>query len=140
TVDTKQLRALSLSQDEFIDEIKSLGNKDYLIQLKYYKEWLDHHRGNPSAYYFIETLARKFLYDVMTRRYSETEQARKIYEAYLSVISGSRYGTVKAYGVYQLCLLWNQDSKKYFPSNAAEYDSRTNTYVTKQKFDTAYRY
>ncbi|HET6995922.1 MAG TPA: MG2 domain-containing protein, partial [Chitinophagaceae bacterium] len=139
-MDSKQLRALSLSQDEFIGEIGSLYNDDYLLQLKYYKEWLDYQRGNPSAYYFIETLARKSLYQVMTRRYSEIDRVKRNYESYLSVISVSPYNTVKAHGVYQLCLLWNQDSKKYFPSNAMEYDSRAGTYVFRRQFDTAYRY
>jgi len=138
---SRQIKIMRLSQDDFITAIDSLyfSGPPYFPQLKYYKEWLDHQKENPVAYYFIETLARKFVHEVLNGR-NDMGMGRDDYEAYLLRILASPYNTVKAHAVYQLCLLWYQQSKKYFPSNDNLYNYSASQNHDHTKFDTAYRY
>lgn len=130
---------LELSQDGFISKLGSTGgmNNFILEELKLYKEWISYHQTDPSAYYFIETLARKNIYEILKPGYPEVG---KIYEKYLKKISASPLSTVKAFGVYQLCLLWNSQGKKYFPLKGYEYDYSSQTYRAQNDYDTVYRY
>ena len=130
-----------LSPDDFIGKIDSLYTSDpvYLRQLKYYREWLGYHGAAPAKYYFIETLARKFAHEVLNSR-NDVGMGGDDYEIYLERISSSFYATVKAHGVYQLCLLWNRQASKYFPSRGYAYDYLGATYRNNNEYDTGYRY
>jgi hypothetical protein len=138
----RQQQLLSLSQDAFIGSMDSLENvqQSQFPRLKYYKEWLNYEKNNPVAYYFIETLARKFLYEAIVRGNKAARKISAEYENYLQQIVLSPYNTVRAHAVYQLCLRWNQQSKKYFPSDGYEYDYETGTSRDDKDYDTAYRY
>lgn len=129
---------MDLSQDEFIRQIylfRDTSNNELPV-LVLYGDWLEYHKGNISTRYFIESLARKYAYNCIKN--SSPETASK-YENYLEQIAASGYRPVKAHGVYQLCLLWNGLSKKYFPSEQGEYDYATGKYKSRS-YDTTYRF
>ncbi len=132
-------KGLTVSQDEFIAQLDSVRKSGsfMLDELKLYSDWISYHQPDPSTYYFIESLTRKFLYDLVKMDYKEAE---KIYENYLWKISVSPFSTVKAFGVYQLCLLLNSQGKKYFPLKGYEYDYSSYTYREQNKYDTVYRH
>jgi|CXWL01.1.fsa_nt_gi uncharacterized protein YfaS (alpha-2-macroglobulin family) len=128
-------KSIGLSPVDFVTSLDSIGgsNNNTFMELKLYRDWLMYHQSNPSVYYFIESLARKYVYDLVKSNYTDVE---KIYETYLKKISISPYGAVRAFGVYQLCLLLNSQGKKYFPSNSYDFDS----YGERNDYDTAFRY
>ena len=129
---------LSLSPDDFIQVIQLLSDsaQKALPVLALYSNWLEHNKDNNAVKYFVESLARKYAYNYAKNENLETGQ---IYERYLQQISISAYSPVRAHAVYQLCILWNSQSKKYFPSEREEYDYRTGAYTSKG-YDSAYRY
>jgi alpha-2-macroglobulin len=103
---------LQLSQDAFIQlESLQLSRRPNQV-FRYYKQWIQHQAGNPQAYYFIETLARKYLFNLLR----EDSVNSKLYEQYLQSLLASPHNTVKAHAVYQLCLLWNEEALKYNPT------------------------
>ncbi|NOT51529.1 MAG: TonB-dependent receptor plug domain-containing protein [Chitinophagaceae bacterium] len=128
---------LSVSQEQFItvaDSIASADSNKYPIDL--YLEWMRHHDPSPGNRLFIETLFRKYVYNIM----SNAKNADKLYEQYLQNCLSSPFNTVKAHAVFQLCLLWNSQAAKYFPTtNYQDYDYETRTY--KQKgYDSSFRF
>lgn len=129
---------LDLSQDEFINKVYLFADSSYkeFPVLALYADWLKYHNDNTSTKHFIETLARKYAYNYV--KYSNPGTAVK-YENYLQQIVLSPFSTVKAHGVYQLCLLWNSQAQKYFPAERGEYDYSTGKYKS-SSYDTAYRF
>ncbi len=127
---------LLLSADELMNTATTLAGltNDELDIIDTYMQWaMQHKTTNANAYYFIETLARKFLYN----NHQSDSVSEKRYEAYLEKISQSPYTAVRANGVYQLCLLWNKMAGTYNPVNEGyDYNYRWNP---KPKFDTAIR-
>src|SRR6185295_18027870 len=104
----KRRQWLSLLPDQFINEIdsvSSLKEKDFET-IRLYQEWLDYHKDIPATYYFIETLARKYLAGNGSGDYSS---GGRMYENYLKVCTTSPFTIVKAHAVYQLCLFWNSE-------------------------------
>ncbi len=126
-----------LHPDEFISKLDSLslsGGKEY-NKLKFYAEWMAYHKGDKSVYYFIETLARKYLAGSVP---GNDDLSFRPYEKYLIQITGSPFPLVRAHGVYQLCLMWNQQAKKYFPVTDGNY-GYSNYRQRGNDYDTAYR-
>lgn len=93
---------MTYTPDQFIIVLDSLrafpGNA-----LAGYGEWIVVNRSTSSVRYFIETLARKFLYQ---RFFGDTSIAHD-YERYLTARAKDSATAVKAYAIYQLCLMWN---------------------------------
>jgi alpha-2-macroglobulin len=106
---------MQLSQDDFIqslDTASRLTGVDRPI-LYYYRKWIQYHQPHdPQAWYFIETLARKYIHT--TLQWDLAMPA--VYEQYLQNLLQSAYTTVKAHAVYQLCLLWNSQADNYNPT------------------------
>ena len=130
---------VGLSMEDFstkLDSLSHFGNK-FFKQLGLYGEWMNYRKADPSTYYFIESLARKSVYNRFGTEFKDLEE---IYENYLQEISGSVYAPVKAHGVYQLCLLWNGQSQNYFPISESPYDHRGEYRYPRKYFDTTYRY
>jgi hypothetical protein len=126
---------LSESQDAFIkngDQIKSF-NKDERIIFQYYREWIQYHLlSKPEAVYFIETLARKYLYQNLV----EDSTNKAAYEKYLNNLLLSPYNSVTSHAVYQLCKIWYAEAAKYNPTLATHiprYGTKVNA------FDSSYR-
>jgi len=130
---------LKLSVSDFSYKLDSISNfKDvFLRSLSFYGEWMRYRKTDPSTYFFIESLARKYVYNSLGIQFKDLE---KVYENYLMGISVSLHSTVRAHGVYQLCLLWNGQSQKYFPLAESAYDYRGDYSTVRKNFDTAYRY
>jgi alpha-2-macroglobulin len=113
------------SVPDFIKSMDTIKNKYTKINtvLQLYKNWANNNKTNNEAYYFIETLARKFLNN---HSYQNTK-TKEAYQAYLEQQIKSPYNPVKAYCVYQLCLNLNSLGNKY----RAQYGN---------SYDTTYRY
>jgi len=80
--------------------------------LALYKEWMQvHQNNNPDAFYYIESLARKFFYEKLE---ADSFQ-QQLYENYLQQCLQLSYGTVKAHAVFQLCIGWYEKGAKYNP-------------------------
>ena len=130
---------LQLSPDNFfysIDTATSFSKNTNNI-LRHYLKWANYHgKRNPEAYYFIETLVRKYLYTQLPA----TPVSEKQYEKYLESLLHSRYTAVKAHVIYQLCLLWNKQAGNYhrrdYPSGNGYYYSNNNNNVS---FDSSFR-
>jgi alpha-2-macroglobulin len=123
---------LALPQDSLLSFVEnSVPDAEVRADLALYKQWMLYHgKANPQAYYFIETLARKHLYNSLR---SDTIR-RKLYEDYLQRLLTSPYAGVKATAVYQLCSKWNLQGGAY---NA---DLRNFSYNGPEKiFDSTYR-
>ncbi len=105
--------------------------------LEWYRQWGRYHRPHdPEAFYFIESLARKFFYE-------HTEQdlaTRQTYESYLQQLAVSPYPAVKVHGIYQLCLLWNRQAEAYNPSPALYNGYSGYNNYTGGHFDSPYRH
>lgn len=107
-------RWLHMSVVDFVnvlDSIKSTGRHAGILRL--YAGWLNQHKNDTAAYFFIESLARKYIYEKV--RFEKGAEAA--YEEYLLAGNKSPIDEVKAHSVYQLCLLWNSRAKKYDPNN-----------------------
>ncbi|HSZ32094.1 MAG TPA: MG2 domain-containing protein, partial [Puia sp.] len=126
---------LSESQDEFIKngaQIKTF-NKDEQRLFQYFREWIQYHfLTKPESAYYIETLARKYLYQNLV----EDSTNKKAYEKYLNNLLESPYHSVSGHAAYQLSKIWYAEAAKYNPNS--------NNYVTRYRirvaaFDSAYR-
>jgi TonB-dependent SusC/RagA subfamily outer membrane receptor len=122
----------SLGSDAFIDTLHSWSSiqKSDAKLWKTYINWLNFNREKQNAYYYIESLIRKQIF-----QHSAQHETKAAYEKYLYQLSTSELNTVKAHGIYQLCLLWNND--------AALYNSNKNLYrgeIDEYSFDTAHQY
>ncbi len=113
---------LSLSQDDFFskgDTLNALkGNPKEIFML--YKEWAITQGQNPSAYYFIETLARKTFSDAI---YYYKNDKDSLLSIYLNYLLQSPYNTVKAHGVLQKFKQMLADAKKYNGKDLYGYNS-----------------
>lgn len=93
---------MKYTPDQFMTILDSLrarpGNA-----LAVYGEWLFGERADVHVRGFIETLARKTLY----QRFAGDTSIDNAYERYLLARADGSMTEVKAYAVYQLCLLWN---------------------------------
>lgn len=129
-------RWMQLSPDDFIIRLDSLRgaknpNQDFL---PVYYEWMQLHRTDTSAYYFIEMLARQSL----KNRFDSDTAMDKLYEKYLQQQSSLPLSEVRAYSVYHLCMLWFDWSERYVTSASASY--RLNDRWTKKEWDTSCQY
>lgn len=122
-------------QDEFIkngDQIKTF-NKNEQIFFRYFHEWILYNLPNKAeAAYFIETLARKYLYQDIV----EDSLNKEAYEKYLNDLLASPYNSVSAHAVYQLCKIWYAEAAKYNPTLTS---SITRYGATVTAFDSSYR-
>jgi len=105
-------QAFSYSQDEMIRHIPELSKQAKSPMFDWYGDWISFNHNRPEAYYYIETLLRKWI----ASGYYPTINADSLYAIYLEKISLSPLSTVRAHGVYQLCLWWNKESLKYSPN------------------------
>ncbi len=127
-----QPQIFSGSTDVFIDTLNSWssnGNSTGKLWKTYIK-WLNFNREKPNAYYYIESLLKKQIF-----QHSLQIGTKAAYEKYLYQLSESNLNTVKAHGIYQLCLLWNND--------AGLYNSKKNLYhgeIRDFSFDTAHQF
>jgi hypothetical protein len=106
---------LSESQDAFIkngEQIKTFSKNEQIL-FRYFHEWILNNLSNKAeAAYFIETLARKYLYQNLV----EDSTNKEAYEKYLNNLLLSPYNSVVGHAVYQLCKIWNADAAKYNPT------------------------
>lgn len=99
---------LQLSPADLIkafDTIKS--NERSVVVLRLYRDWLDLHKKDTAALFYLETLARKYIYE----RIWYIKNDEPLYEKYLQAQSESSIKEVRAHCIYQLCLLWNSRTK-----------------------------
>jgi hypothetical protein len=94
--------------DQFISILDSMRMRPGSA-LAGYGEWLSEECANLPAYYFIEGLARRILY----QHYSNDTAVANSYEHYLLARIKGSMTEVKVYAVYQLCLLWNSKANNY---------------------------
>jgi TonB-dependent SusC/RagA subfamily outer membrane receptor len=122
----------SSGSDAFIDTLQSWGSNEKIDTKlwKIYINWLNFNHDKPSAYYYIESVIKKQIF-----QHSNQNETKTAYEKYLYQLSESGLNTVRAHGIYQLCLLWNND--------AGLYNSNKNLYrgeIDEYSFDTAHQY
>jgi len=111
---------LSLSQDEFIKKLAISGSSNSRITIaNLYVQWINS-QGSKDSRYFIETLARQYVYG----RVPSNKEADRIYESYLLKISLSSFPAVRAHAVYQLCLLWKNQSDLYLTNDSVNLANR----------------
>lgn len=105
--------------------------------LSTYQQWGAFHlaREEKEAAYYIETLARKFLYQNGNADSGDIHR----YGQYLQQLVASPYSAVKVHGVYQLCLLWSGMGLWYNPLAMAEGGIGV-LQASRRTFDTTYRY
>jgi alpha-2-macroglobulin len=133
---TRSAEWLKLTPDAFLNDT---NNENYIpanLQPAYklFRQWAVFNTNNPSAYYFIETVSRKYLYN----RINLNTEVKKLYEDYLQKLLASSHGTVKAHAVYQLCLYWNSEASKYNSiTHGDDYYRITNW---EKPFDTTFRF
>ncbi len=99
-----------------------------------YRQWANYHAAEPFVYFFIETMARKCLYNGIYQH----EEFQEEYAIYLQKLSSSPFTAARANGIYQLCLLWNRQAKSYNPVSK-DYNNYHYRSI-KTGFDTTYRY
>jgi alpha-2-macroglobulin len=130
-------RWLALSASAFVSQIDSFSRSDdsFFSDFYLYKEWLSAHKDIPANWFFIESVAREYLYSIAK---DDDPVIEEIYVRYLQGQVQSPYSIVKAYGVYQLCLLWNSQAARYMPSpeNYSIYRYKKNI----DDYDEKYRY
>lgn len=100
----------SLPSDLFREKLDSVAheNKGTSV-LKGYRNWLAFNKKDNARSAFIESLARKYIFSFT----SEDTVSYRLYTAWLKLQTASPYPTVKAFAIYQLCLIWNTDGSKY---------------------------
>ncbi|RYY34158.1 MAG: hypothetical protein EOP46_14345, partial [Sphingobacteriaceae bacterium] len=99
---------LSLSSTHFRERLANESPK-----FKAYYNWLNFHKRDKNIAAFIESLARKYIY-----MSSGTDSVtRALYVKYLEDGIASKYELLKAHSVYQLCLMYNEQGKKYASSD-----------------------
>jgi alpha-2-macroglobulin len=126
---------LSFSQDDFMRILDTTtwfpGIQQPVFRL--YKDWIHYHLpSSPDAAFFIETIARKYLYGA----FGADSTASAQYEQYLQTLTRSPFAAVRAHGVYQLCLRWNEEARKYTPNATGVFDYGP---INSRNFDSAYR-
>lgn len=100
---------LRLPSQQFRKKLAStLKNNDYET-LYAYHQWIKYNESNAGIAAFIESLARK---EIWIKTSSDTT-LRRVYISYLQDCINSPYPELKAHAIYQLCLIWNEDGKKY---------------------------
>lgn len=105
---------LKLSPADLVKALDTVHSSREVATLRLYKEWLQQHQQDSATFFFIESLARKYIYEKGgSNRPNEQE-----YEKYLMAGSNSSLREVRAHAVYQLCLLWYNRSRnnEYIPS------------------------
>ena len=131
---------LSESPDTFIqkgEEIKTFNQSEETL-FCYFQDWIQYHLPDkPEAAYFIETLARKYLYQNL----ADDSANKAAYEIYLNKLLLSPYSPVFAHAVYQLCKFWKAEGDKYNPTlsyynsrysfNLATFDTSSRLYYNK---------
>lgn len=124
---------MALTQDDFsrfIDTTSHFLQKTTPV-LQLYSQWMQYRKNtSPQAYYFIETLVRKHLYNA----YHSDSTAKKLYTQYLESLLQSPYSAVRATAVHQLCSIWNQDGIVYNPVL-----TRYSTLYNERRFDSTKR-
>ena len=105
----KDSTLLSVSPTAFMSVLDSFSvNKKMAL----YAEWIRHHKiNNPDAAYFIESLARKDLYNLYQTRDEYIYEAT--YEKYLQLVLAGKNRSAKAYTAYQLFFLWKIKAARY---------------------------
>ncbi|HEX6426653.1 MAG TPA: alpha-2-macroglobulin family protein, partial [Niastella sp.] len=115
---------LKLSPADFIKALDTVQNKSReVVVLRLFNDWLRWHQKDSAAFFFIESLARKYIYEKI--RYDNLSEP--VYEKYLQAGAENPIREVRAHAVYQLCLLWNSRSRmndhnteKFPPSKALQ--------------------
>ncbi len=130
-------KLLKLTPDEFLRDSTNPNNISLNLRnaSKLFRLWGAYNSNNPQAFYFVETVARKYFYN----RCIQNTEIKKLYEVYLRKLLLSPYAGVKAHAVYQLSLFLNSEALKYNSFNNIEdyYYRNTNSVKT---FDTAFRF
>ncbi|WP_374165058.1 hypothetical protein [Arcticibacter sp. MXS-1] len=98
--------------------------------MRSYRRWIAFHKAEPHISFFIESLLRKQIY-LSSERDSVTKRR---YVDYLQQSIQSPYTELKAHAVYQLCLSWYEEGKKY-ASSANRY-----IYPPRPNFQAQYQY
>ncbi|HMO63029.1 MAG TPA: MG2 domain-containing protein [Ferruginibacter sp.] len=127
---------LLMSPDSFITS-KQLPpglNTSFEHTYKLYSDWAAFNREASKKFYFIESLARKFFFQMQG---NEMDSAGVYFENYLLQLRQSPYSAVKAHAVFQLCLLWKSRGEKYADFYKVQY---ANNYASSAIFDTTYRW
>ena len=121
----------SLPSAKFRNLLDSIAKNDKDVSvLAGYHRWLSFNSTDNATAGFIESLVRKYIFS-FTSGDSATYQS---YIGYLRAQTGSPYPAVKAYSVYQLCLIWNEAGSKYY-NNPSGYN-----YLFSLSFDKKYQY
>ncbi|GAA4311402.1 alpha-2-macroglobulin family protein [Mucilaginibacter gynuensis] len=108
--------------------------KNKLPVLASYQQWMQANKGDEQKVSFIESLARKYAWMKTDQDSLNTLH----YTRYLNECLKSPYPAVKAHGIYQLCLLWNKDGKRYYSNDDESYSWRAgNSWYA--KFNTKYK-
>jgi len=124
-----------LSPDQFIRTTETPAGIDELHEPMYilYREWANYHAHDPAAFYFIESLARKYFFTLSFTAVSHRpDSTLQRYEHYLQQLLQSPYNTVKATAVQQLCIQWKALGDRYSDAYS--------TYNSRVAFDSSYRY
>ena len=126
---------LAESQDAFIkngEQIKTFNTNEQIL-FRYFHEWILYNLSNKTeAAYFIETLARKNLYQNLV----EDSTNKEAYEKYLNNLLVSPYNSVAGHAAYQLCKIWYAEASKY-NTTLTSHIFRYGTKVA--AFDSSYR-
>ncbi len=130
-------RWLALSPDAFIALIDSFSNTNdpFFSNFILYVQWFNYHKGDSARRYFIESVAHEYLYSITK---NDDPKMEEVYQNYLQKQAESPYNIVRAYAVYQLCLLWNSQAARYMPAadNYSIYRYKENA----DDYDEKYRY
>jgi TonB-dependent SusC/RagA subfamily outer membrane receptor len=124
-----------LSPDQFIGAKETPEGIDEIHEPMYiiYRQWAKYHAHDPAAFYFIESLARKYFFTrSFTAVSNRPDSTLQRYENYLQQLLQSPYNTVKAAAVQQLCIQWKTLGDRYSDAFSA--------YNSQEAFDSSYRY
>lgn len=104
---------IQLSPADLIKTLDTINsNERSVVVLRLYRDWLSIHKKDSAAFYYLETLVRKYAYE----RNWHTKDEEAIYEKYLQAQSESGIKEVRTHCIYQLCLLWNSRTKYNYNS------------------------
>lgn len=99
---------LQLSPADLIKALDTVKSDDRsVVVLRLYNDWLALHKKDTAAFFFLETLVRKYIYERV--QYKKNDEYA--YEKYLQAQALSPVKEVRAHCIYQLCLLWNSRTK-----------------------------
>lgn len=103
---------LQLSPADLIKALDTIqSNERSEVVLKLYRDWLALHKKDTAAFFYLETLVRKYTYE---RHWYMQNDDELVYEKYLQAQSESNIKEVRAHCIYQLCLLWNSRTKNNY--------------------------